>query len=218
MIQQGPTMTRNLVIPALLSLAMLAGCGGSESEPAPPPQEPAEDAATIGADGSGDGSIMRSDIDETPIVEPEPEPIRLTLSFADGGSTLTDTVKERLTELAPRIDAEQSWPIIIRGHSDADGSGDANTRVSQRRAQAVADFLVEQGVDEASITVIAFGAQNPKQPNALPDGSPNEAGRRANRRVELTYAPEGWQPEEADTDEDLGMPAEASRSEASQSG
>ena len=52
-------------------------------------------------------------------------------------------------------------------------------------AEAVRDWLVENGVEASRISVIAFGEQNPAAPNALPDGSPNEEGRLANRRVEI---------------------------------
>ncbi len=44
----------------------------------------------------------------------------------------------------------------------------------------------ERGIAETRIEVIALGEQNPIEPNALPDGAPNEAGRAANRRVELS--------------------------------
>ena len=58
--------------------------------------------------------------------------------------------------------------------------------MSEERAQAVADWLMEQGLEEDQIRIIAFGAQNPVQPNLLPNGEPNERGRAANRRVEIT--------------------------------
>ena len=63
--------------------------------------------------------------------------------------------------------------IILRGHSDSGGSDDGNLRASQARAEAVRDWLVDNGIDSERITVIAFGEQNPAAPNALPDGSPN---------------------------------------------
>jgi len=60
------------------------------------------------------------------------------------------------------------------------------------------------GVAQDRISVIAFGEQNPVEPNAKPDGTPNERGREANRRVDVTVAllspveADGDQPEEAD--------------------
>lgn len=78
----------------------------------------------------------------------------------------------------------------------------ANLRASQRRAEVVRDWLVENGVAEDRIDVIAFGEQNPVSPNANPDGTPDEAGRAKNRRVDLTIAvPPGTPPAAAATDE-----------------
>ena len=56
----------------------------------------------------------------------------------------------------------------------------------------MAEWLVEKGVSSERIEIIAFGEQNPIEPNALPDGTPNEKGRAANRRAEVHVAvPEG---------------------------
>jgi len=76
--------------------------------------------------------------------------------------------------------------IVLRGHTDSAEHDEANLRASRRRAEAVRDWLVERGVSAQRIRVIALGEQNPIEPNALPDGTPNDAGRAANRRVELS--------------------------------
>ena len=49
----------------------------------------------------------------------------------------------------------------------------------------VALWLKDNGVDADRISLIVFGEQNPIEPNALPDGTPNAIGRAANRRVEI---------------------------------
>ena len=77
------------------------------------------------------------------------------------------------------------------GHSDSGGSDEVNIRASLERAEAVRDWMVANGVAEERITLVAFGEQNPAAPNALPDGSPNEEGRAANRRVEIVVASDG---------------------------
>ena len=58
------------------------------------------------------------------------------------------------------------------------------------------DWLVDSGVDEARISLIAFGEQNPVAPNARPDGSPDPVGRAANRRVEIEVRSENAEAEE----------------------
>ena len=64
----------------------------------------------------------------------------------------------------------------IEGHTDSLGGPEVNIDLSRRRAQAVADFLVEQGVDRARLEVVGKGATTP-----LPG---HRASAPANRRVE----------------------------------
>ena len=137
-------------------------------------------------------SIIRDDAaPETEDVELPVQPVEMTLPFPDG-STLTAAV---------------DWPVVLAGHTDSVGNDQANMRASRARAEAVAAWLVERGVDDDRIEVIAFGEQNPIAPNALPDGSPNEKGRRTNRRVEIRIVPPAGdgldtEPENAESDQD----------------
>jgi len=167
--------------------ALLMACDSEEPAPAP---EPTPTDTETPADQE-QASIIRPEMD----VEREPialEPLRVTVPFAEGGSDIDDAA---LTELRGILESDQ-WKqverVILRGHSDAGGPDAVNMRISEERAQAVADWLMERGLEEDEIRVIAFGAQNPIQPNLLPNGEPNERGRAANRRVEVTVlVPEG---------------------------
>jgi OOP family OmpA-OmpF porin len=88
---------------------------------------------------------------------------------------------------------------------------------SLARAEAVRDWLVENGVAEDRIRTIAFGEQNPIAPNARPDGTPDEDGRAANRRVEievLTREPPTIE-DEPTLAETLASSAEEERGESS---
>lgn len=137
-------------------------------------------------------SIIREDAVPTPApteTVPVVEPVVLMLPFPDG-SDISAAVERQLAALlrSPAI-VREDWPVILSGHTDSGGNDQANLRASRARAEAVAAWLVERGVDDDRIEVIAFGEQNPIAPNALPDGSPNEQGRRANRRVDIRIAP-----------------------------
>ncbi|NCP19411.1 MAG: OmpA family protein [Erythrobacter sp.] len=166
---------------------LVAGCDPEEPAPAPVPT-PTESTVETAQEQT---SIMRPEME----VERPPiplEPLRVTIPFADGGSDLSEVARTRLKEILESDQWDQVERVILRGHSDAGGTDAANMRVSEQRAQAVADWLMEAGLDEESIRVIAFGSQNPAQPNLLPNGEPNERGRAANRRVEVTVlVPEG---------------------------
>lgn len=69
--------------------------------------------------------------------------------------------------------------LSIRGHTDSVGSSAYNADLSQRRAQAVKDFLVDLGVDKRRLVAVGYGEERPLVPN---DTAENRA---INRRVEF---------------------------------
>lgn len=73
--------------------------------------------------------------------------------------------------------------IRVEGHTDSTGSEIYNMDLSQRRAQAVKDLIVQRNVQENRIETAAFGESMPVASNDT------EAGRRMNRRVEIKIAP-----------------------------
>ena len=165
----------------ILGTATVAACGEREREAAPEPQ-PTEQPRSIFAEGEGV---------TTDAPDPAIAPLETTIAFPEGAE-LTEAARAELATILRSPQIAQGGAITLRGHSDAGGSGDANMRASQDRAEAIAAFLVDGGVEEDRIEIIAFGEQNPIAPNALPDGTPNEDGRRQNRRVEIfVAAPDG---------------------------
>ena len=176
---------------ALISTALvfaLSACGQrEESEPTP---EPTEAGTPDEAVDTEPVSILRPDIDEA--VEVPLEALEVTIGFPDGGAELDAAAIAKLEELLQSRQQREDVPIIIGGHSDAGGNDAVNQRVSQERADAVKEWMIGKGVKASRITTIAFGEQNPIEPNALPNGEPNEAGRAANRRVVVRLdVPEG---------------------------
>ena len=173
----------------------LAGCNDREPPPAPEPSPTAPPTQT---------SIIRPDV-EIERIEPELEPFEGSVTFAEGGNALSDAAIADLEAIQETPQMAEGGAIVLRGHTDSVGDDDANMRVSERRAGLVRDWLVERGVAEDRITVIAIGEQRPIAPNARRDGTPDEAGRAANRRVEVSIAlPAGL---DADAAEDIDAEA-----------
>ncbi|CAK1753998.1 OmpA family protein [Vibrio crassostreae] len=82
------------------------------------------------------------------------------------------------------VDQLQSYPddtIRIEGHTDASGREDYNQRLSERRAQTVANYLTDNGIDTSRLTVISMGESHPVAPNDTKEG------RAMNRRVEVLF-------------------------------
>lgn len=169
------------VLPVALALISCNEQGDDQVEPEP----------TVSPTPTGETvSILRPDV-EGPVELAPAEPLVVVVPFAGGGSDLSEDALLALRDLASGSEFAGDGSITLRGHSDAGGSDAVNLRAAQARAEAVKDWLVENGAEEGRIRVISFGEQNPVAPNALPDGSPNEEGRAANRRVEVTIAPPG---------------------------
>ncbi|MBL4677632.1 MAG: OmpA family protein [Mucilaginibacter sp.] len=100
------------------------------------------------------------------------------LQFDFASAQLRPEYAERLTELAKLL-KEDGSPIALRGHADAIGQYVPNWKLSEKRADAVRDFLVKQGVSEEKIVTTPFGSTIPIASNKTP------AGRQKNRRVEI---------------------------------
>ena len=69
--------------------------------------------------------------------------------------------------------------VFVCGYTDATGTDEHNLRLSLKRAQAVADYLVARQVDKARLEIRGFGKDYPVESNATP------AGRNLNRRTEV---------------------------------
>lgn len=74
--------------------------------------------------------------------------------------------------------------VLLEGHADERGSNEYNLALGQRRANAVRDILMANGVDPFNIETISFGEERPRVPAS------NEAAWAENRRVEIRYRDE----------------------------
>lgn len=169
--------------PAVLASTMfaallLAGCGSADDRT--PEPEP-----TIGAE-QPQNSIIRPDVEQPEA--PPLAPLDARISFALEDVELSEPMQAELATIARSPQMRAGGPITLRAHTDSRGSDEEALERSQEMGEIVRDWLVENGVDEERITVIAFGEQNPLRPNAKPDGTANDAGRAINRRVDLNIA------------------------------
>jgi outer membrane protein OmpA-like peptidoglycan-associated protein len=99
-------------------------------------------------------------------------------------ATLRPGAREKLAKIAGIILAHPGLRMEAEGHADAVGTDDYNLRLSERRAQSVSSFLLEQGIRRDSITAMGFGESRPVATNGTAEG------RQQNRRVELVVSGE----------------------------
>jgi outer membrane protein OmpA-like peptidoglycan-associated protein len=88
-------------------------------------------------------------------------------------------VKKDLDGMLAIINEFPEAEFAIRGYTDTSGSVSGNLKLSGARANAVLDYLVENGIDAARLTATGFGQESPIASNKT------RAGRTKNRRVEV---------------------------------
>ena len=102
--------------------------------------------------------------------------------FNTGTYTLHQQTRETLAKLAGALLAYPGLNIKVNGYTDNTGSAEINQKLSQQRADAVRDFLVQEGVPSTSVTSHGLSESNPVAPNDTVEG------RALNRRVEIVIS------------------------------
>lgn len=107
------------------------------------------------------------------------------LRFASGSATLPARQLPTLDRTAALLKARPELTARIEGHTDSLGSADINERLSQQRAEAVRQALIERGIEPKRLTARGAGAAEPIADNRT------ARGRRENRRVEILVSAQG---------------------------
>jgi outer membrane protein OmpA-like peptidoglycan-associated protein len=104
--------------------------------------------------------------------------------FAFGKYDLRPNTREALAKLSGIVLGHPGLKLSVEGYTDSIGSDEVNQTLSQKRADTVRDYLIQQGVDASSITATGFGKSNPVASNDT------DQGRQQNRRVEIIISGE----------------------------
>jgi outer membrane protein OmpA-like peptidoglycan-associated protein len=105
------------------------------------------------------------------------------ITFSVNHSDITPGFYETLNSVALVLNEFDRTSISVYGHADSTGPEDYNMQLSQRRALSVSNYLASQGVMPRRLQAVGFGESRPVANNAT------EAGRSANRRVEIVIDP-----------------------------
>ena len=110
-----------------------------------------------------------------------PATARLPILFLFGSSELTPDTKKLLTKVAVSLNSSEldTFEFSLEGHTDDVGSEDYNERLSELRADAVKEFLVERGVPQWRLSATGHGESSPFMSND------SDEGRSRNRRVDV---------------------------------
>lgn len=102
------------------------------------------------------------------------------IQFEAGKADLTAGSEGTLDQVATILSRNPDVNIIIAGHTDTQGDAADNKALSQRRADAVRDYLVVKGIAQTRLTPRGYGEEEPLVANDT-----TEEARAQNRRVEF---------------------------------
>lgn len=105
------------------------------------------------------------------------------ITFKSNSAELDPSFYKVLNSVNVVVKKYNKTVVEIAGHTDSTGAPDYNQKLSERRANSVAQYLESQGLANNRVVTVGAGESRPVADNATPEG------RQANRRVELTLTP-----------------------------
>jgi outer membrane protein OmpA-like peptidoglycan-associated protein len=154
-------------------------------------------AAIGGAGGAGVGKMMDNQekemraalaSSEAAAVSREGNLLAVTfkgdVTFDTNSAVVRPGLHSEINRVAGVMNQYPKTLIRVEGHTDSIGSNEYNMGLSNRRATAVKNLLVQRGISATRIEVVGFGETVPVASNNT------EAGRQKNRRVEIKIAPQ----------------------------
>ena len=194
--------------PNVAGLAALAGCPDADNDGVTDGDDkcvneagPAANNGCPWPDTDGDGVLDKDDqcpneagtvanngcpevVLPTPEVQNQLTEYARTINFNSGKSSFKAGTEPTLQAIAAILKEYPKANFRIEGHTDSVGSKSLNQRLSDSRANAVMDYLVNNGIPAARLTAAGYGEDNPIENNNT------RAGRAANRRVEVKLVKE----------------------------
>ena len=132
-----------------------------------------------------------AEVIEPPEVEQEAEVVEELLqtldlsgiTFTFGSNEITPEGKLILDEVVAVLSKHTEFNVAIEGHTDSVGNEDLNQQLSQLRAQAVLEYIINSGIQTERLSAEGFGESLPIYDNDTAQG------RALNRRIEFNVSP-----------------------------
>ena len=102
------------------------------------------------------------------------------VEFESGSTNLTPMGLGILDDMAGVLQRVGDKPVLITGHTDTVGNSTANLALSNKRAEAVKQYLIGRNINATRLSTTGKGDSDPI------DSNDNEEGRTRNRRIEFT--------------------------------
>ena len=92
-----------------------------------------------------------------------------TIQFDYNKASLRPSAKESIDRIAAMMSQQPKVKLSVEGHTDSDGTNEANQSLSERRAEAVKKALMEQGIAEDRLEVKGWGEEKPLETDDSPE-------------------------------------------------
>lgn len=173
-------MMSNFKLIAVAILAFfLAGCA-TNTVPDPDPTDTTYGSDAGSTTGTGDGSLTGGE--EIPWSDdPSAGELGMVIYFEFDSSEVRAVDQDLVARHAMQLTSNPAYQVRLEGHADERGSREYNIGLGERRAQAVRQMLLIQGVSPDQISTVSFGEERP-----VAFGS-SESDYAQNRRVEFKY-------------------------------
>ncbi len=183
-LKNGAWIALLLVCGLLTACASQTGCGAPEEVPVVVDQRPEKDTKPP--------EVPKPEVEEVPdfielpdgtlvAVDSDGSVIRSVFNFEFDESEIGSSDFRVLQQHAARLNRNRDQSVAIDGHCDERGTREYNLALGERRAMAVQDFLLANGVRPSQMSARSFGEERPV------DTGSDEAAWAKNRRVELKY-------------------------------
>lgn len=107
-----------------------------------------------------------------------------SITFQTDSAEIQPQFRRTLSDIAASIQQYPNTAVRVEGHTDSTGSASYNQDLSVNRAQSVASYLAQSGVQPSRLQAIGYGESRPIATNSTPQG------RAQNRRVEILILPQ----------------------------
>jgi len=186
--------------PNVAGLAGLAGCPDADADgiadnedECPNEAGPAENKGCPWADKDGDSVLDKDDKcpdvagtvanngcpEVTAEVQKKLNDYARTILFDSGKSSIKAESTSVMVDIIQILNEYPTARFSVEGHTDSQGAAANNQKLSESRANAVRDFLIDKGIGAAKLTAAGYGEDRPIADNKT------SKGRRENRRVEI---------------------------------
>jgi peptidoglycan-associated lipoprotein len=170
-------MTYIKSLTVVLAAVLLAGCPGSPAVPDPEPDDTIYGSGDANTDGMDDKSLRGGEY----LDDPSAGELGTVIYFDYDSSEVRPADQDVVARHAMQLGNDPMSRVRLEGHADERGSREYNIGLGERRAQAVRQLLLIQGVSASQIATVSFGEERPAA-----FGS-DETDYSQNRRVEFKY-------------------------------